>query len=70
MAAALDGQRRTWVFDLVDLEPPTNSGPELAKRNLDKAVVDYMHMLREKRGINVNRMYGPDAFCKALPCDE
>lgn len=47
------------VFDLVNLEAPKNSGPDLAKRNLDKAVVEYMHMLREKRGIKVNRKRVP-----------
>jgi hypothetical protein len=47
------------VFKLVGLDAPKNVGADLAKRNLDKAVVDYMHMLREKRGVKVNRKRVP-----------
>lgn len=47
------------AFAIVGLDIPKNSGPDLAKRNLDKAVVDYMHMLREKRGVVVNRKRVP-----------
>lgn len=42
------------AFELIGVEPPKNSGgSDKVKRNLDKAVLDYVHVLREKRGVKI-----------------